>query len=151
MKENPKKAEDDKSIAELEADLVKLHKKVVQQTTSVKSLLQKSLKKEPQPTTAPLMTKSSEPEPGAYTMDQAQAEFFAAIATLDKIISNFQEGKIDAPVYNQQLKLLLQDIYKFKLFLEKNGYDIAEFINKENILTKFTNAYQKLKNLGILM
>jgi len=140
---------DEKSIDELEAEITKLNRKVVQQTQTVKNILQTTVKNQSNPPPLEIPIRITEAEVEAHTLEHAQAEFYASIATLDTIISNYQLGKIDAQIYNEQLKFLISDIFKFKILLEKKGYNISAFIQEENIMSKFTNAYQKLKTLGI--
>jgi SMC interacting uncharacterized protein involved in chromosome segregation len=135
QKDKLKDEKDKKSIDELEAEVTKLNQKVVQQTQSVKKILQTAVKGELNP---PIMEFSSSITGSGvetHSIEQAQAEFFASIATLDTIISNYQGGKIDSQTYNEQLKLLISDIFKFKILLEKKGYNISDFIREENIKT----------------
>jgi hypothetical protein len=150
QKDKLKDEKDKKSIDELEAEVTKLNQKVVQQTQSVKKILQKTVKNESKSPALEIPNILTEAEVEAHTLEQAQAEFYASIATLDTIISNYQLGKINAQVYHEQVKVLISDIFKFTILLEKKGRNIREFIREENIMSKFTNAYQKIKTLGIL-
>ena len=129
-KNNSKKLKEDKSIAEIEAELAHLQKDVDQKTSDVKKLLEFEVEK--------------------YSLEQVQAEFFAGIATLNTLISNFEEGRIDLRTYNNELQTVLNDISKFKLILERKNYDVLDFIRKENIQKKFHAAYKKLKEKRIL-
>ncbi|NVM54544.1 MAG: hypothetical protein HWN66_12640 [Candidatus Helarchaeota archaeon] len=149
-KDNSKNTTKDKTITEIESELATLQKKLIQQTDNVKNLLKnaadtKQISRSTQPIDINL-----EAEIVKYTKEQAQADFFASIATLDTLILNYQQSRLDATTYNHQLKTILYDILKLKLILERKEAKIAEFIRKENIVNRFSSAYQKIKDMGIL-
>ena len=140
----------EKSIAEIEAEIQKIHKKVIQQTDDVKTLLKDKTKKKQISTNLHQTKLSLEEETSKYTLEEAQAEFFASIATLNSLISSYKEGRLDPQLYHQQFKRLLLEISKFKTILEVKGFNPVDFIHGENIQKKFDLAYQILKKEEIL-
>ena len=108
----------EKSIAEIEAEFQKVYTKVVRQTDDIKSLLKDKTKNSNiiDPNNQNLTPLESE-----YTLDEAQAEFFASIATLNSLIVSYRDGRLDSPTYHKQYKELSREILKFKHILERKG------------------------------
>ena len=74
-----------------------------------------------------------------------EAEIYADITTLDTIIKNFENGKIDKALFKRQYRFLMKNIYKTKAKLEKIGVNVSEFLEKENIIEEYRLAVKKLK------
>lgn len=129
----------EKTIDEIESELDSLQKKVDYQTNQLKSIL-----KERGVSEEPLSSEHKN-----YTLSEAKAELYASIATLNHIISTFHAGALDPSTYNHQLVIQIEDIQKFKLILLKMQTDLPQFIQRENIIEKFSGAYQKLKEMEI--
>lgn len=150
MRRNPDDVQQDKSIAELESELNQLQEKVKRQTIDIRKLLKNSLTTKQKPFIEVPTDESIKTEAAKYNSTEAQAEFFASILTLDKLISAQQEGRIESELYNSQLKTILDDILKFKLILEKKAFSLIEFFDKQQALRKCTQALLKLKEIGIV-
>jgi hypothetical protein len=149
-KSNPNNPQQDKSIAELESELNQLQEKVKRQTIDIRKLLKNSLTTKQKPFIELPTDEAIKTEEAKCTLEEAQAEFFATILTLEKLISAQQEGRLEPELYNSQLKTILYDILKFKLILEKKAFNLIEFFDKEESLRKCTQAFQKLKEIGIV-
>lgn len=149
-KSNPNNPQRDKSIAELESELNQLQEKVKLQTIDIRKLLKNSLTTKQKPLLELPSDETIKIEETNYTLEEAQAEFFATILTLEKLISAQQERRLEPELYNSQLKTILYDILKFKLILEKKAFNLIEFFKKEESLRKCTQAFQKLKEIGIV-
>ena len=149
-KSNPNNPQQDKSIAELESELNQLQEKVKRQTIDIRKLLKNSLTTKQRPFIELPTDDAIKIEEANYTLEEAQAEFFATILTLEKLISAQQEGRLESELYNSQLKSILDDILKFKLILEKKAFNLIEFFDKQEALRKCTQALLKLKEIGIV-
>lgn len=147
-KNNSSDPQQKKSIAELEAELDQLQEKVKQQAVDIRKKLKDSRNTAPSLIELPT-GENLEEEAANYTLEQAQAEFFADIVTLERLIVNFQDGHLKSEIYKSQLKALLYNILKFKLILEKKAFNIPEFLKKEKSLSKCIHAFQKLKEIKI--
>jgi hypothetical protein len=150
MRSNPEDLQQDKSIAELESELNQLQEKVKRQTIDIRKLLKNSLTTKQNPFIEVPTDEIIKNEEAKHTLEEAQAEFFASILTLEKLISAQQEGRLESELYNSQLKTILDDILKFKLILEKKTFNIIEFLEKQEALRQCTQALLKLKEIGIV-
>ena len=74
-----------------------------------------------------------------------EAEFYSCIATLNSVIKNFEEGKLDPPTYKRQLRSLMRDAFKAQLELKEIDYNMEEFLKREKIAERFPFATQKLR------
>jgi multidrug resistance efflux pump len=137
-----------RSIADLEAELDQLQEKVKQQAIDIRKKLQSSRKTKLAPIELPT-GENLEEEEARYTLEEAQAELFADIVTLEKLILSYQNGSFNSETYNAQLKSILYNILKFKFILEKKAFNLPEFLKTEKSLSKCTHAYQKLKEMKI--
>lgn len=149
-KSNPNDLQHDKSIAELESELNQLQEKVKRQTIDIRKLLKNSLTTKQQPFIEVPTDDKIKIEEAKYNLEKAQAEFFATVLTLEKLILAQQEGRLEAELYNSQLKMILTDTLKFKLILEKKGFNLLKFLDKEASLRKCTQALLKLKEIGMI-
>jgi small-conductance mechanosensitive channel len=148
-KNNSSDPQQKKSIADLEAELDQLQEKVKQQAIDIRKKLKDSRNAESIPIELPT-GENLEEEEAKYTLEQAQAELFADIITLEKLILNYQDGRLNSEIYHLQLKSILYNILKFKLILEKKAFNIDEFLKTEKSLRKATRASQKLKEMKII-
>jgi multidrug resistance efflux pump len=148
-KNNSSDPQQKKSIADLEAELDQLQEKVKQQAIDIRKKLKDSRNAESIPIELPT-GENLEEEEAKYTLEQAQAELFADILTLEKLILNYQDGRLNSEIYHSQLKSILYNILKFKLILEKKAFNIDEFLKTEKSLRKATRASQKLKEMKII-
>lgn len=146
--DNQNQPKDEKSIAEIEDELSTLQKKIVRQTDNVKDLIKKKATGKHQPIPAQHSDIDLNSEAAKYTLEQSQAEFFASIATLNTIISNYQQDRLDPQIYESELQKIINDILKFKLILKKKDFDLIKFFKQERISKKFTLAYNKLRSMG---
>ncbi|MHA1276515.1 MAG: hypothetical protein ACTSQI_03060 [Candidatus Helarchaeota archaeon] len=128
-KRDSKDSKNNKSVGDLEAELARLQLEITLQTQDIK---QKFLNKTNSP----------------FSLENAQAEFFATIATLDTLLLNYQQRRVDSQTYNTELKSILTDFIKIKYLLEQYGIDATEFIKEEKMLQKFPHAIQQLEALG---
>jgi hypothetical protein len=149
-KSNSNDVRQDKSIAELESELNQLQEKVKRQTIDIRKLLKNSLTTKQKPFIEVPTDEAITIEAAKYNLEAAQAEFFATVLTLEKLILAQQEGRLESELFNFQLKTILNDILKFKLILEKKRINLREFIDKEKSLRKCTQALLKLKEIGIV-
>jgi len=147
-KNNSSDPQQKKSIAELEDELDQLQEKVKQQAVDIRKKLKASRNTKPAPIELPTGEKLEEEE-AKYTLEEAQAELFADILTLEKLILNYQEGRLNSELYNSQLKSILYNILKFKFILEKKAFNLPEFLKTEKSLSKCVLASQKLKEMKI--
>ncbi|MHA1232673.1 MAG: hypothetical protein ACTSRP_21215 [Candidatus Helarchaeota archaeon] len=76
---------------------------------------------------------------------EIEADFYSCIATLNSVIKNFEEGKLDPPTYKRQLRSLMRDAFKAQLELKEIDHNIEAFLKRENIIEKFPYAAQKLR------
>ncbi|MHA1754925.1 MAG: hypothetical protein ACTSYR_05365 [Candidatus Odinarchaeia archaeon] len=74
-----------------------------------------------------------------------ESELYANITTLDSIIRNFQEGRIDPASFKRLYKSLMRDVFKTKIELEKLGLDVSDFLKKYNLNEEYKLAVKKLK------
>jgi len=79
---------------------------------------------------------------------ELKAELFACIATLDNLMRNFQDGKIDPATYRRQFKSLLHDIFKYKQMLEEMNINVEDFIREERLDEKYPLAMRKFAKEG---
>ncbi|MDD1778871.1 MAG: hypothetical protein LUQ65_11970, partial [Candidatus Helarchaeota archaeon] len=124
-KTNPTGPQQDKSIADLESELNQLQEKVKRQTIDIRKLLKNSMTTKQKPFIEVPTDEAIKIEAAKYNLEEAQAEFFATILTLEKLILAQQEGRLESELYNSQLKTILNDILKFKLILEKKALNLV--------------------------
>ena len=58
---------------------------------------------------------------------QVEADLFAAIATMDKLSKYFDKGLVEETLYRRQLKSCISDVFKARMVLEQQGFDIEVF------------------------
>ena len=76
---------------------------------------------------------------------EIEAEFYSCIATLNSVVKNFEEGKLDPPTYKRQIRSLMRDAFKSQMELQEINYDMEGFLKNERIIEKFPFAAQKLR------
>lgn len=76
---------------------------------------------------------------------ELEAELYSCIATLDMLGKNYDNGLIDASTYSRQLRAYLQKIIDVRNKLEEKGFDLTQFIEKEEIIKSYPNASAKLR------
>ncbi|MHA2172239.1 MAG: hypothetical protein ACXAB7_20390 [Candidatus Kariarchaeaceae archaeon] len=75
---------------------------------------------------------------------QIEADLFAAIATMDQLSKYFDKGLVEETLYRRQLKSCISDVFKARMQLEKSGFNITEFIARENIEEKYPEGMRRL-------
>lgn len=73
-----------------------------------------------------------------------EAELFAAIATMDQLSKYFDKGMVEGTLYKRQLKSCISDVFKSRIQLEKTGFDIHQFIEREELLEKYPEGLRRL-------
>ncbi|MFB0560388.1 MAG: hypothetical protein ACETWM_03975 [Candidatus Lokiarchaeia archaeon] len=76
---------------------------------------------------------------------ELEAELYSCIATLDMLGKNYDNGLIDASTYSRQLRAYIQKIIDVRKNLEEKGFDLTQFIEKEEIIKNYPNAAVKLR------
>lgn len=76
---------------------------------------------------------------------ELEAELYSCIATLDMLGKNYDNGLIDASTYSRQLRAYIQKIIDVRKNLEEKGFDLTQFIEKEEIIKNYPNAAAKLR------
>ncbi len=75
---------------------------------------------------------------------QIEADLFAAIATMDKLSKYFDKGLVEETLLRRQLKACISDVFKARIQLEKIGFNIQEFITRENLHEKYPEGMRRL-------
>ncbi len=75
---------------------------------------------------------------------QVEADLFAAIATMDKLSKYFDKGLVEETLYRRQLKSCISDVFKARMLLERQGFDIDTFINREDLANKYPEGLRRL-------
>jgi hypothetical protein len=79
------------------------------------------------------------------TQIELEAELYSHIATINSISRNFAEGILDPGMYRRQLRSLIRDAFKTRFLLEKKGFNLERFLEKEKIVEKYPYGAEKLK------
>jgi len=75
-----------------------------------------------------------------------KAELFAAIATLDTLSENYENGEIEPISYKKQLRALIRTIFKIRMKLEQiGGFKLEEFVEEEKIGEKYPRGLRHLR------
>lgn len=75
---------------------------------------------------------------------EIEADLFTAIATMDKLSNYFDKGYLGETNYRRQLKACINDVYKARMSLEKQGFDIQAFIQREKLEEKYPEGLRRL-------
>lgn len=75
---------------------------------------------------------------------QIEADLFAAIATMDQLSKYFDKGMVEETLYRRQLKSSVGDVFKARIELEKVGFNLNEFIDREKLLDKYPEGMRRL-------
>ncbi|MCY3411315.1 MAG: hypothetical protein INQ03_06730 [Candidatus Heimdallarchaeota archaeon] len=75
---------------------------------------------------------------------EIEAELFSAVATLDQLSKYFDKGLVEGTLYKRQLKSCIADVFKSRIELEKMGFDIHQFIEREQLLEKYPEGLRRL-------
>ncbi len=73
-----------------------------------------------------------------------EADLFSAIATMDQLSRYFDKGLVEGTLYKRQLKSCISDVFKSRIQLEKLGFNIGEFISREDLETKYPEGLRRL-------
>ena len=73
-----------------------------------------------------------------------EADLFATIATMDKLSKYFDKGLVEETLLRRQLKACISDVFKARIQLEKIGFNIQEFITRENLHEKYPEGMRRL-------
>jgi len=74
-----------------------------------------------------------------------EADLFASIATIDNLSRSFERGMVNGPLYKRQLQGLIKDAFKARMKLNQMDFELDEFIEVNNLATKYPNGLQKLE------
>lgn len=75
---------------------------------------------------------------------QVEADLYAAIATMDQLSKYFDKGLVEETLYRRQLKSCISDVFKARLQLERQGFNLTEFIEREDLNNKFPEGMRRL-------
>jgi hypothetical protein len=76
---------------------------------------------------------------------ELEAELFSCIATIDNLSKSFADGILDPGMYRRQLRALIRDAFKSRFQLQKKGFDLEGFIQREKIVEKYPYGAEKLR------
>ena len=76
-----------------------------------------------------------------------EADLFASIATIDTLSKSFARGMVNGPLYKRQLQGLIKDAFKARMKLNQMDFELSEFIEANNLATKYPSGLQKLELL----
>jgi hypothetical protein len=76
---------------------------------------------------------------------ELEAELYSHIATIDSISRSFTEGILDPGMYRRQLRSLIRDAFKTRFQLQKKGFNLDSFLEREKIIQKYPFGSEKLK------
>lgn len=75
---------------------------------------------------------------------QIEADLFAAIATMDQLSKYFDKGLVEETLYRRQLKSCISDVFKARIQLEQQGFNLSNFIDREDLSNKFPEGMRRL-------
>ncbi len=75
---------------------------------------------------------------------QVEADLYAAIATMDQLSKYFDKGLVEETLYRRQLKSCISDVFKARLQLERQGFNLTDFIEREDLTNKFPEGMRRL-------
>ena len=76
---------------------------------------------------------------------ELEAELFSCIATIDNLSHRFTDGILDPGMYRRQLRALIRDAFKARFQLQKKGFDLDSFLDREKIVKKYPYGAEKLR------
>ncbi|NHJ83909.1 MAG: hypothetical protein FK734_00520 [Asgard group archaeon] len=76
---------------------------------------------------------------------ELEAELFSCIATIDNLSHSFADGILDPGMYRRQLRALIRDAFMARFQLQKKGFDLEGFLEKEDIVKKYPYGAEKLR------
>jgi ubiquitin-protein ligase len=78
-------------------------------------------------------------------MLELEADLFASIVTLNNLIQGFEDNEIGQIAYRKQLRALLRGIFKARMKLEKVGFNLEEFVKRENLEERYSKGIRQLR------
>ena len=76
---------------------------------------------------------------------ELEAELFSCIATIDNLSHSFADGLLDPGMYRRQIRSLIRDAFKSRFQLQRMGFDLDSFIEREEIVKKYPYGAEKLR------
>lgn len=76
---------------------------------------------------------------------ELEAELFSCIATIDNLSHSFADGILDPGMYRRQLRSLIRDAFKTRFQLQKKGFNLDSFLEREKIVRKYPFGAEKLR------
>ncbi|MHA1462091.1 MAG: hypothetical protein ACTSQ0_03375 [Candidatus Heimdallarchaeota archaeon] len=76
---------------------------------------------------------------------ELEAELFSCIATIDNLSQSFADGILDPGMYRRQLRSLIRDAFKARFQLQKLGFNLDGFLDRESIVQKYPYGAEKLR------
>ena len=76
---------------------------------------------------------------------ELEAELFSCIATIDNLSQSFADGILDPGMYRRQLRALIRDAFKSRFQLQKMGFNLDGFLEREDIIKKYPYGAEKLR------
>jgi len=76
---------------------------------------------------------------------ELEAELFSCIATIDNLSHSFADGILDPGMYRRQLRALIRDAFKARFQLQKKGFNLDGFLDRERIVEKYPYGAEKLR------
>ncbi|HUU76863.1 MAG TPA: hypothetical protein VMX55_00865 [candidate division Zixibacteria bacterium] len=76
---------------------------------------------------------------------ELEAELYSCIATIDNLSQSFADGILDPGMYRRQLRSLIRDAFKSRFQLQKMGFNLDGFLDREDIVKKYPYGAEKLR------
>ncbi|MDH5403637.1 MAG: hypothetical protein OEZ01_14435 [Candidatus Heimdallarchaeota archaeon] len=74
-----------------------------------------------------------------------EGDLFAAIATMDQLSKYFDRGIVEETLYRRQLKSCISDVFKTRMQLDETGFNIQDFISRQNLNEKYPEGLRRLE------
>jgi len=75
---------------------------------------------------------------------EIEADLYTAVATMDKLSNYFDKGYVGETLYRRQLKSCINDVYKARIALEDQGFNMQDFVTREDLESKFPEGLRRL-------
>ena len=76
---------------------------------------------------------------------ELEADLFSSIVTLDNLVHSYENNEIEQIAYRKQLRSLIRGIFKARIQLEKIGFNLEEFVKKENMENRYPKGIHQLR------
>ena len=76
---------------------------------------------------------------------ELESDLYASIVTLDNLVRSYENNEIEQIAYRKQLRALIRIVFKTRMQLEKVGFKLEEFVQKEKLDDKYPKGIMQLK------